>query len=75
MKEREHTHYQMINCRSLLPFVFFSVCFPVKVSHFTMFSFLDYKKVDYEKNCFSLTPDVISTRTKKKCATVSNNRY
>ena len=41
-----------------------SVCFPVKVSHFTMF-FLDYKKVDYDTNCFSLTPHVLSTGIKK----------
>ena len=55
-----------------------SVCFPVKVSHFTM-SFLDYKKVDYDTNCFSLTPHVLSTgikKTKKKqCAPVSDDRY
>ena len=52
MKEREHTHYHMINCRKLLP-LFLSVCFPVKISHFRMFFFfLDNKKVDYETNNF-----------------------
>ena len=59
--------------------MFVSVCLPVKVSHFTMF-FLAYKKVDYETKCFSLTPDVISTRIKKTknsvslSAMIGNNR-
>ena len=51
-------------------FLFFF--FPVKVSQFAMFR-LDNKKVDYETNCFSLTPLVISTHN-KQCATVSSDR-
>ena len=36
------------------------------------------KKVDYETNCFSLTPDVISTRIKKTVellAMIGTNRH
>ena len=42
-----------------------SVCFSVKVTNFKMF-FPDYKKVDYDTNCFSLTPHVLSARIKRK---------
>ena len=44
--------------------MFLSVCFPVQVSHFTIF-FLAYMKVDYETNYFTLTLHVISTRILK----------
>ena len=53
--------------------MFLSLCFPVKVRHFTMF-FLAYNEAGFETNCFSFTPDVISTRIKKQCATVSNDK-
>ena len=44
MKQREDRDYQIITCRELFPcvclfalqFPCVSVCFPVKVSHFTM---------------------------------------
>ena len=44
--------------------MFLCVSFPVKVSHFTMFSFLACKKVEYETRSISSTPHVISTPTK-----------
>ena len=52
--------------------MFLAVFFRVKVSYFSIF-FLAYKKVDYDTNCFSLTPHVISTH-KKRCVTVSSDR-
>ena len=54
--------------------MFVSVCFPVKVSHFTMF-FLAYKKVEYETKCFSLTPHISSRHKKMQLsAIIGNNR-
>ena len=50
-----------------------AVSFPVKVSSLQCF-FLAYEKDDYEAICFSLTPHVISTRIKKRCTTVSNDK-
>ena len=44
-----------------------SVSLTVNVSHFQLQCFfVDYKKVDYNRICFSLTPHVFSTRIKKK---------
>ena len=62
-------------CKVLESFfrVFLCVSFPVKVSQFTIF-FLACKKVDYERKCFSSTPDITSTRTKKQFAPLINDR-
>ena len=73
MKQREDRYYQMISCREL-PVMFLSVCFPVKLSHYTTL-FLAYKKAAFETNCFSLTPHVISTRIKKHSSTERNDSY
>ena len=58
MKQRKHRHSFFR--------VFLSLCFPVKVSHLTVFFFLDYKKVDYDTHCFSETPHVLHMYKKKK---------
>ena len=56
--------------------MFLSVCFPFKISHFTMF-FLDCKRVNSVTNCFSISPHVICTRIKNSVqllAMIGNNR-
>ena len=76
MKQREDGHYQMICSRELLPCV--PLCFLSSYGNLLcnvlVFFFLSYKKVDYETKCFSSTPHIISTRTKKQCATLINDR-
>ena len=58
--------------------MFLSVCFPVNIRYVTLKCFfLAYKTVDYETNCFSLAPHLISTRIKNSVplsAMIGNNR-
>ena len=69
MKQREDRHYHMRSSRELLPCVPF--CFLLSKGKLLHNVFcLAYKKVDYETKWFSSTPHVISTRTKKQCATL-----
>ena len=74
MKQREDRRYHMISSRELLPCV--PLCFLSTLGNSlnSVSFFLAYKKVDYQTKCFSSTPNVISTRTKKQCAILINNR-
>ena len=73
MEQRENREYQMISSRELRPCV--PLCFLSRYGK-SLYNvhFPACKKVEYETRSFSSTLHIISTRTKKHCFTLINDR-